>query len=230
MIRRLKKDVMQELPDKVYNHVHFEITSKWRRKYAASRKVFLAELEANNGALRGPALKKHQETMSISFDAKLNSTLEWIDSFLETGKKLIIFAHHIYVIDILMERYKKIAVKVDGSVNARLRPGICKDFNTSSTLKLFIGNMKAAGTGLNITGASDVAFVELPWTPADLMQCEDRAHRKGQLETVMVHFLIARGTSEEDMALMLDKRRNRFRTIVDGKAEDKKYRVSKNLI
>jgi SWI/SNF-related matrix-associated actin-dependent regulator 1 of chromatin subfamily A len=230
MIRRLKKDVMSQLPDKVYNHVHFELSNKWRKKYALARKKFVKALDDSGGVLSNDALQKMQKEMSVSFDAKLNSTIEWIESFLETGKKIILFGHHTEPINIMMEKFKDVAVKIDGSVPVKDRTEIVRQFNTSDKIQILVGNMRAAGVGLNMTGASDVAFFELPWTPADLLQCEDRAHRIGQTETVMVHFLIARGTVEEDLALMLDKRRNRFRKILDGETEDMKYRVSANLV
>jgi SWI/SNF-related matrix-associated actin-dependent regulator 1 of chromatin subfamily A len=133
---------------------------------------------------------------------------------------LVVFAVHKTTIDALMKEFKTEAVKVDGSVSATKRDEAVKTFQNDPKVKLFIGNIQAAGTGLTLTAASSVAFLELPWTPGELKQAEDRCHRIGQKNTVNVYYLLADETIEMTIARILDEKRKVLEAVLDGKEVD----------
>lgn len=147
---------------------------------------------------------------------KMEQIVNWIRDFLESGEKLVVFATHKFVIDMIMIEFGKIAVKIDGSVSLSKRDEAVIEFQTNPKIKLFVGNIKAAGVGLTLTASSNVAIVEYPWTPGELNQAIDRCHRIGQKDTVNVYYLMAVNTIEEQIAAMLDKKRVVLDAVLDG--------------
>jgi len=120
-------------------------------------------------------------------------------------------------------------VKVDGSVSSINRDKAVQEFQNNPEIKLFVGNIKAAGTGLTLTAASSVAFLELPWTPGDLEQAGDRCHRIGQDAAVNIYYLLAYGTIEEYIAELLDEKRQVVDTVLDGKMDGEKPELAISL-
>jgi SNF2 family DNA or RNA helicase len=127
-----------------------------------------------------------------------------------------LFGIHKEMLQPLYEAFKTIAVKIDGSVPANKRQGLVDLFNDTDNIRLMIGNIDAAGVGLNMTSASKVAILELPWTPGALNQAIDRVHRIGQTKGVEVFFLLAIHTIEEELADMLDTKMKTIAAVIDG--------------
>jgi len=152
----------------------------------------------------------------LSVQGKLAESIDWISDFLENGEKLVVFAVHKFVIEALMQKFGKIAVKIDGSVSLSERNKAVEAFQGNDKIRLFVGNIKAAGVGLTLTASSNVVFLELPWTPGDLSQAEDRCHRIGQKDSVNIYFLLAPDTIEERLAHILDSKRKVLDAVLDG--------------
>jgi len=121
-----------------------------------------------------------------------------------------------------MEKFGKVAVKIDGSVTGINRQKAVDGFQNNTRIRLFIGNIQAAGIGITLTASSNVAFLELPWTPGELDQAEDRCHRIGQRSSVNIHYLLAINTIEEKIAKLLDSKRRVLDAVLDGKETDVK--------
>lgn len=227
MIRRLKSNVLKDLPDKLYSYIPVELSN--RQEYEAAERDFIRYLkqikgdEAAEKAKQAEHLVRIESQKQLAVKGKLKQAIDWIRNFIESGNgdsKLVVFAVHKMVIDALMKELKGIAVKVDGSCSAEERNRAVEAFQNDPAVKLFVGNIRAAGTGLTLTAASSVAFLELPWTPGELVQAEDRCHRIGQKNTVNVYYLLAEGTIEEKIAESLDDKRKVLDAVLDGKVTE----------
>lgn len=220
MIRRLKRDVLKELPDKIHAFVPMEIDN--RSTYAEAEDDFISFIQTTKGneaarrASNAEAFAKIETLKQLAVRGKLKMAINWIETFLETDNKLVLFAHHTEIIDHITKHFNKIAVRYDGTMSG-VQKEIAKDaFQQNENIRLFVGNMKAAGVGITLTAASNVAFLELPWTPGDLDQCIDRCHRIGQKDNVTVHYLLAINTIEERISRMIDSKRKVTKAIIDG--------------
>jgi len=226
MLRRLKKDVLKELPDKTYSFVPMELENMEEYKYAEKNFVsFIRDTKGSEAADRANnavTLTKIESLKQLAVKGKLSQIIRWVQNFLEINDKLVIFATHKFAIDALMKAFPDISVKVDGSVSQMERQGAVDHFQNDPNIHLFVGNIKASGVGITLTASSNVAFVELPWTPGDLVQAIDRCHRIGQKDNVTVHYLLASGTIEEKIAQIIDEKRKIFDAVIDGKETEEK--------
>lgn len=217
MIRRLKKDVLPELPPKQRSVIPMELDKKFIQEYKSASEDFMDWLAEHKSGLDSQGLLEKMK--QAAYIAKRNSVINWIEDFLETGEKLIIFAWHIKAIEDIMGHFKKIAVKIDGSVLDTKRQAAIDTFQNDPNCKLFVGQILAAGQGITLTAASNVAFIELGWTPGDHEQAEDRPHRIGQkADSVNIYYLIAENTVEEDIMELLQEKYAVVKQILDGEA------------
>jgi SWI/SNF-related matrix-associated actin-dependent regulator 1 of chromatin subfamily A len=221
MLRRLKKDVLKDLPEKLNSFVPIALDN--RSAYFVAEQNFIKYVQETKGAEKAKkaqtaqALAEIEGLKQLAVEGGLKNSIDWISEFLESGEKLIVFATHKFVINALMSNFGNIAVKIDGSVSTNARQAVVDRFQGDSGVKLFIGNIKAAGVGLTLTKASNVVFLELPWTPSQIDQAADRAHRIGQLNAVTVWFLLPVKTIMEKIAKLLDKKRKTVDEVLDGK-------------
>jgi SWI/SNF-related matrix-associated actin-dependent regulator 1 of chromatin subfamily A len=224
MIRRKKADVLKDLPDKVRSFIPIELDNG--KEYTTAEKDFISwvrKIKGNAAAEKASNAKTFssiEALKQLAVKGKLKQVKEWISDFLESGKKLVVFATHHFVIDELTKEFGNISVHVDGRVSLSIRQKAVDLFQNSKEVQLFIGNIDAAGIGITLTAASDVAFLELPWTPGRLSQAEDRCHRIGQKESVNIYYLLANGTIEEKIAKLIDNKRKVLDQVLDGEITD----------
>lgn len=220
MIRRLKADVLTDLPDKMRSVIPVQI-SDWR-EYIKARDNFIEWLRSTRGdrvaaASRAESMVKIGYLLRLTAKLKLRSVVEWVNNFLqETDEKLILFGVHRKMLRALKRRCNAKSVTVDGSVTGRKRAAAVAQFQGDKQTRLFIGNLEAAGIGLTLTAASTVGFTELGWKPATHTQAEDRPHRIGQTKTVWIHYLVAAGTIEEDKCRILQEKQKVIAATLDG--------------
>jgi SNF2 family DNA or RNA helicase len=221
MLRRKKKDVLTDLPDKLYSYIPIELDNQKEYEIAEADFIsYLAEVKGADAAKKAKGaehLVKIEALKQLAVKGKLTAAIEWIRDFTNTnGNKLVVFTTHKITVDALINEFKDVAVKVDGSVSTDKRDEAVQAFQENPQIKLFVGNIRAAGTGITLTTASSVAFLELPWTPGELAQAEDRCHRIGQKDTVNVYYLLASETIEEKIAALLDSKRKILDAVLDG--------------
>lgn len=227
MIRRLKKDVLRELPPKIRTVIPIALSNQLEYARADCKfREFAKKIHTNERLpprIIMEGMAQIEKLKQLALKGKIQSVYNWVDDFLESGKKLVLFAWHIEVVDLLYKRYEKTAVRVYGSTSTRDKQSAVLRFQKDKSTRLFVANIQSGGTGHTLTAASDVAFVELAWTPAEHDQGEDRCHRITQRDSVTAWYLLARGTIEERIAAKLDVKRRMIASIVDGAPD-----VSKN--
>lgn len=228
MIRRLKKDVLPELPPKTRSVVPLDMDAKGRGEYRRAESDFISwlhdkgEHDKAEKAEEAPVLTQIEGLKQLALKGKIDRALDWVHDFLDSGEKLVLFGTHKFGLS-LIERYIQNegitkVVKLDGSTSTANRQRYVDQFQNDPETRLFLGNLKAAGVGITLTAASNVAFLELGWTPGEMVQAEDRIHRIGQeAEAINVWYLLAEGTIEEDIAVLLDKKAKVLGEVLDGK-------------
>jgi SWI/SNF-related matrix-associated actin-dependent regulator of chromatin subfamily A-like protein 1 len=224
MIRRLKKDVLVELPDKLYSFIPLEL--KNISEYRSAQNDLIQFIKRTRGAKaadkaeKAEALVKIETLKQLAVSGIITQAIQWIEDFIEMDQKLVVFAIHKEVIKAIYEAFPKMSVKLDGSTPMSERQEVVNKFQNDSKIKLFIGNIQAAGVGITLTASSSVAFLELPWTPGALAQAIDRVHRIGQKDTVNVYYLFASGTIIDYMAEIINEKQKVLDAVLDGKKVD----------
>lgn len=214
MIRRLKSDVLKELPP------------KRRQIIELSGKVPQSELDYL------AAVKKLQNPGQIAFEAmarvrhedalaKLPACIDFIKDALEESEKIVVFAWHRDVIQRLKTEVGVNGVVVTGDTPLNVRQAMVHTFQNDPNCRLFIGNIQAAGVGITLTAASHVIFVELDWTPGVVSQAEDRCHRIGQRDYVLVQHLVLSGSIDAKMAKLLVAKQEVLDKALDKSGSEK---------
>lgn len=218
MIRRTKKEIMEDLPSKIRSIVPLDIIN--REEYDTADYAFGEWIKKTKGDNTKYIhhFAKLEALKQLAIKGKIKQVLDWVSDYLEGGEKLVVFAQHKNTVNVLMRKFGQIAVKVDGSVLAKQRSIAEEQFQTNKKIRLFIGNIEAAGVSLTLTAANAVAMIEMPNTPAKLEQCEDRVYgRINDCHGATIYFLVAVNTIEEDLAELLDKKSKVLTRMFDGK-------------
>ncbi|XP_052808789.1 SWI/SNF-related matrix-associated actin-dependent regulator of chromatin subfamily A-like protein 1 isoform X2 [Mya arenaria] len=206
MIRRLKKEVLTELPDKIRQMILLDPSSIRVSK----------ELKTASKVMTSANLKKKDEQGALldffhkSGAAKKKAIKMYVEDILEGERKILIFAHHGDILDAIegtvRERIGNNYMRIDGKTNSEQRNFSCRKFQTNEDMRVAILSITAANAGLNLSSANLVVFAELFWNPGILVQAEDRAHRIGQQDSVLVQYLVATGTSDDHIWPMIQKK------------------------
>ena len=236
MIRRRKSDVLKDLPDKVWQTEICELTDV--EEYKRAEDDFLEWLKSTcpdperiERAESAEGLTRTGYLRRLCAKLKLKAVVYWARDFLENNpdEKLILFAHHHEAISVLERRIKTKSVTIDGNLIGRKRQAAIDQFQKDPETRLCIGS-SAAYSGVNLTAASWVGIVELPWRPGDVSQMVDRAHRVGQKGTVFCTFFVARDTIEERVVHLLQSKQETVSTILDGGLSDQDHSIYHELI
>lgn len=206
LVRRLKADVLKDLPAKRRQVILIEPDAAGK-KLIEKEKVAYENLQMNEGdCVMLAEMSAARKAVAIY---KASFVIEHVQDMLEDDglKKVIVFAHHKDVVDQLMTAFGSAAVKVDGRVTkTEDRQAAVDRFTNDPTCKVFVGSIQAAGVAITLTVASTVVFAELDWVPANVTQAEDRAHRIGQTEQVLVqHVLLDESLDSNMVSKVIEK-------------------------
>ncbi len=213
MIRREKAKVLPQLPDKTRVDLYVEINNANEYYLAANDlAAYLQEYtECTDSEIRRKmrmeALVKFMTLRSLATKGKIAQAVDFIRTFLDSGKKLIVFCSLHEIVDELQKAFPR-AVTVTGRDSSVNKQASVDAFQNNPNVNLIICSIKAAGVGLTLTASSNVAFIELAWTYADCCQCEDRAHRIGQKDNVTCYYLLGRGTIDHTIYSLIHRKKS----------------------
>lgn len=242
ILRRLKEDVLSELPEKFEKKYLVEMKGKQKQIYNSYVKAIKTQLNESkiNGKsaqgninLFGYLTKLREICLDPSIvipeytggSGKLTVVKEVVKDASEAGKKILLFSQFTSVLKKIEDDFKREGIShlyLDGGTSAKERVERVKKFNEDENIKVFLISLKAGGVGLNLTSASVVIHFDPWWNPAVEDQATDRAHRFGQENRVEVIKLVAKDTIEEKIVLMQEDKKELIQSLMDGKAMDGK--------
>ncbi|KJP87261.1 hypothetical protein AK88_03058 [Plasmodium fragile] len=245
MIRRLKKDVLKELPEKLRSKIPVEIPPKelneiisYQRMLESRKNINIGddlndlpqlsggnEYEYGQSSIDSPN-KDDEEHLSISHlfkitgYAKVKAIKEYITYLIDADIKFLLFCHHKLVmdeIDDFLTDKKSRFIRIDGLTPMDKREVYIKSFQNDDNVKIALLSLTACGIGLNLTAANTVVFGELFWVPGQIIQAEDRAHRIGTTHDVVnIHYLVAQNTIDETVWRIINRKWNTLTTALNG--------------
>src|SRR6185437_4287612 len=167
---------------------------------------------------RGKLLAFLVEARQALAFAKVSSTLDFVRGAIDQGEKVIVFSCFDDPIQKLARELGDTAVVVTGKTPAAMRQPLVDRFQNDADTRVFVANIIAGGTGLNLTAATQVVFNDLDWVPANHWQAEDRAYRIGQTGTVNVTYVIGTGTIDDFVQTVLETKGALVSAVVEGQA------------
>lgn len=212
LLRRLKENVL-DLPEKIITPVYLTLKSK---EYEEVMGEYFDWVKNNPKESKSLSVQftKLMKVRQIIADEKIKNTIELIENTLEQGRKVIAFSNFTNSLNKIYEHFKKVAVKLDGSSSMTQRQDSVDKFQNDENVKVFVGNIKAAGVGVTLTSGDVVIFNDLSFVPADHSQAEDRAYRIGQKNSVSVLYPIFENTIEGIIYDMLDRKKKIISTVL----------------
>ena len=234
ILRRMKVDVLDDLPSVAENVYHTQLTAVQKelyRSYAESARDELTKLVEKSGFDKvqihvlatltrlkqiccHPAIFAKEKPESGD-SAKYEMLLELLRTLIEGNHKVVIFSQYTQMLKIMREDFQREGIcfsYLDGSSKNRLE--IVKKFNEDPSISVFLVSLKAGGTGLNLVGADTVIHYDMWWNPAVENQATDRVHRIGQKNNVSVYKLVTLGTIEEKIVEMQQRKKGIVKKIV----------------
>jgi len=212
ILRRLKENVL-DLPDKIITPVYLRLKSK---EYEEVMGEYYDWYDKNPDESKSLTVQfsKLTKIRQIIANEKVTQTIELIENIIEQDKKVIVFCNFTESLNRIAEHFGKAAVKLDGSMSKASRQHSVDEFQENPKVKIFVGNIKAAGVGITLTAAEAVIMNDLSFLPSDHAQSEDRAYRYGQKNNVLVYYPIFENTIEGIIYDILNKKKQVIATVM----------------
>lgn len=204
MVRRLKKDVLKELPAKVRQVLVLEGGASIRELLEKEKKTYDDYAKhLKDGDFESPEFTEMSKVRRDVAVAKIPFIIDHVKEVLEEQDKICIFVHHHEVLDAIVAAFPDLCVSIDGRTKNEDRQLATERFQTDPNVRVFVGTIRAAGVGITLVASSTVIFGELDWVPGNVTQAEDRCHRIGQTDTVFVRHLVLEDSLDERMAQII---------------------------
>jgi SWI/SNF-related matrix-associated actin-dependent regulator of chromatin subfamily A-like protein 1 len=212
ILRRLKENVL-DLPDKIITPVYLKLKSKAYEDVMGEYYDWYDKNPEESKSLT-VQFSKLTKVRQIIADEKIQQTIEIAENIIEQGKKVIIFCNFTDSLNKIVEHFGKTVVKLDGSMAQHERQYSVDQFQENEKIKVFVGNIKAAGTGITLTAGEAAIFNDLSFLPSDHAQAEDRSYRYGQKNNVLVYYPIFENTIEGIIYDILNNKKQVIATVM----------------
>lgn len=246
MIRRLKSEVLPQLPRKIRQIIELDPnTKKYKTVKRASDNLFARILNKCGVKSINDVTEDNYEDVVKMLDAgekidfseasrirreqaleKLPLAINFLKDAVGNSGKVVCFCWHREVVEQIAKTFGRSCVAVYGNTTIKARDKHVEDFQNNEDIELFVGNIKAAGVGITLTASSHVVFVEQDWVPGNVTQAEDRTHRMGQLDTVLVQHLVIAGTNDVNMLKVMIHKQE----VLDATMETDYDEVSEEML
>jgi SNF2 family DNA or RNA helicase len=218
-LRRLKTEVL-DLPEKIITPVYLRLNSKLYEGLMGEYYDWYNKNPDESTSLT-VQFSKLMKVRQVIAEEKIKDTIELAENILEQDKKVIIFTNFTETLNKIVEHFGKQSVKLDGSTSKPQRQYAIDEFQNNEKIKVFVGNIRAAGTGITLTAAEAVIMNDLSFVPGDLSQAEDRAYRYGQKNSVSVYYPIFINSIESIIYDMINQKKLNINTVMGDDLEDK---------
>ncbi|CAD8095659.1 unnamed protein product [Paramecium sonneborni] len=237
MIRRLKKDVLSQLPEKRRVKVRIAGDSSQVKQIGALLhqlgNMDIQQLINKDSIFQDQSKDQSDQMFTVNTilqkcymltgQAKIKAIKDYINTLFENDIKFLFFAHHKDVLDAVQEYCVQNEIqymRIDGSVGIEQRHQNVQMFQNNDEIRIAILSITSANYGITLTAASTIVFGEMHWTPAIMMQAEDRAHRIGQAQCVDCHYLIGDGTLDDHIFNKIENKINTVSNFIDGQKQN----------
>jgi len=219
VLRRLKTEVL-DLPEKIITPVYLRLKSKLYEGLMGEYYDWYNKNPDESTSLT-VQFSKLMKVRQVIAEEKIKDTIELAENILEQDKKVIIFTNFTETLNRIADHFGKQAVRLDGSTSKPQRQYAVDQFQDNEKIKVFVGNVKAAGVGITLTAAEAVIINDLSFVPGDLAQAEDRAYRYGQKNSVSVYYPIFDNSIEGIIYDMVNQKKQNIGTVMGDDLEDK---------
>ena len=217
ILRRLKDEVL-DLPDKIITPIYLKTTSKEYKELMGEYYEWLDKEEGSSSLT--VQFSKLMQVRKLIANEKIKETIEFAQNIIDQDKKVIIFTNFTETLQIIHNHFVKQSVYLDGSCNKTQRQYAVDQFQENDKIKIFVGNLKAAGVGLTLTKAEAVIMNDLSFVPAEHAQAEDRAYRYGQKNNVLVYYPLFINTIEGAIYDILNNKKKIIGTVMGDISSD----------
>jgi len=218
ILRRLKENVL-DLPDKIITPVYLRTSSKEYKDLMGEYYEWLENKKEESSSLT-VQFSKLMKVRKVIANEKVKETIEFVQNIIDQGKKVIIFTNFTDTLQLIHSHFGKESVYLDGSCNKVQRQYAVDQFQENEKIKVFVGNLKAAGVGLTLTAAEVVIMNDLSFVPAEHAQAEDRAYRYGQKNNVLVYYPIFENTIEGVIYDILNNKKKVIGTVMGDELQE----------
>lgn len=227
-LRRTKEEVLKELPAKNYINIPIDLDKEYREAYNLVESNLIKYLRETKNktdkeilrSLQGEKLVKLNLLREINAMGKISTAKELIDNIIEAGEKVIVFSSFNAPLKELYDIYEDNSVILLGETPVDERGYIVKKFQEDKSTNIFFGGTRSAGVGITLTAASNVIFLDLPWTNSDLEQCEGRAHRVGaKFQSLNIYKITSRDSIDGFMQKLLLRKKEIVDQMIDGSVD-----------
>jgi len=218
ILRRLKENVL-DLPDKIITPVYLRTSSKEYKDLMGEYYEWLENKKEESSSLT-VQFSKLMKVRKVITNEKVKDTIDFAQNIIDQGKKVIIFTNFTDTLQLIHNHFGKESVYLDGSCNKVQRQYAVDQFQENEKIKVFVGNLKAAGVGLTLTAAEVVIMNDLSFVPAEHAQAEDRAYRYGQKNNVLVYYPIFENTIEGVIYDILNNKKKVIGTVMGDELQE----------